>query len=77
MIKELQLDGFKLSYTSEGEGSDVLLLHGFPSNMFFWDDIKNDLKDKLRVTVVEQRGYPLSSIKNSTVKLFCRLYINV
>ena len=36
MIKELQLDGFKLSYTSEGEGSDVLLLHGFPSNMFLF-----------------------------------------
>ena len=45
MIKELQLDGFKLSYTSEGEGSDVLLLHGFPSNMFFWNNIKNDLKN--------------------------------
>ena len=70
MIKQLQLDGFKLSYTSEGEGSDVLLLHGFPSNMFFWDDIKNDLKDKLRVTVVEQRGYPFSSIENSTVRDF-------
>ena len=38
--------------------------------MFFWDDIKNDLKDKLRVTVVEQRGYPLSSIENSIVSDF-------
>ena len=66
MIKKLKLDDFELSYTSEGEGRDVLFLHGFPSNMFFWDDIKNDLKDKLRVTVVEQRGYPLSSIENSS-----------
>ena len=64
-INKLQLEDFELSYTSEGEGRDVLFLHGFPSNMFFWDDIKNDLKDKLRVTVVEQRGYPLSSIQNS------------
>ena len=48
MIKKLKLDDFELSYTSEGEGRDVLFLHGFPSNMFFWDDIKNDLKDKLR-----------------------------
>ena len=48
MIKELQLDGFKLSYTSEGEGSDVLLLHGFPSNMFFWNNIKNDLLSNYR-----------------------------
>ena len=65
MIKELQLDGFKLSYTSEGEGSDVLLLHGFPSNMFFWNNIKNDLLSNYRVTVVEQRGYPLSMLENA------------
>ena len=70
MIKELQLDGFKLSYTSEGEGSDVLLLHGFPSNMFFWSKIKNDLLNNYRVTVVEQRGYPLSVVENANITDF-------
>ena len=70
MIKELQLDGFKLSYTSEGEGSDVLLLHGFPSNMFFWNKIKKDLLNNYRVTVVEQRGYPLSLIENVNITDF-------
>ena len=52
----------KLTHTIEGEGSDVLLLHGFPSNMFFWNNIKNDLLSNYRVTVVEQRGYPLLSL---------------
>ncbi len=70
MINKLQLDDFELSYTSEGEGRDVLFLHGFPSSMYFWSDIKNQLKDKLRVTVVEQRGYPLSSIEDSIVSDF-------
>ena len=70
MIKKLQLDDFELSYTTEGEGRDVLLLHGFPSNMNFWNDIKNYLKSYCRVTVVEQRGYPLSSIENSIVSDF-------
>ena len=70
MINKLQLDDFELSYTIEGEGRDVLFLHGFPSNMYFWNDIKNDLKNFCRVTVVEQRGYPLSSIKNATVSDF-------
>jgi pimeloyl-ACP methyl ester carboxylesterase len=65
MIKHINLGKVKLAYTSEGEGSDVLLLHGFPSNIFFWNDIKNDLIKSFRVTVVEQRGYPLSSIKNA------------
>ena len=70
MINKLQLDDFELSYTTEGEGRDVLFLHGFPSNMYFWNDIKNDLKDKFRVTVVEQRGYPLSSIQDSIMSDF-------
>ena len=70
MIKQLQLDGFKLSYTSEGEGSDVLLLHGFPSNMFFWNKIKNDLLHNYRVTAVEQRGYPLSVVENANITDF-------
>ena len=70
MINKLQLDDFELSYSTEGEGRDVLFLHGFPSNMYFWNDIKNQLKDKLRVTVVEQRGYPLSSIDDSIVSDF-------
>ena len=70
MINKLQLDDFELSYITEGEGRDVLFLHGFPSNMYFWNDIKNELKNKLRVTVVEQRGYPLSSIEDSIVTDF-------
>ena len=70
MIKKLQLNDFELSYTSEGEGRDVLFLHGFPSNMYFWNDIKNELKNNFRVTVVEQRGYPLSSVDNSIVSDF-------
>jgi len=61
----------KLTHTIEGEGSDVLLLHGFPSNIYFWDEIKKELiKNNKRVTVPEQRGYPLSEIKDSLVSDF-------
>ena len=73
MINKLQLNDFELSYITEGEGRDVLFLHGFPSNMYFWNDIKNELKDKLRVTVVEQRGYPLSSIEDSIAVSYTHL----
>jgi len=65
MIEHLDLEKVKLAYTSEGKGSDVLLLHGFPSNIFFWNDIKNELIKSFRVTVVEQRGYPLSYINKA------------
>ena len=70
MINKLQLDDFELSYITQGEGRDVLLLHGFPSNMYFWNDIKDELIKEFRVTVVEQRGYPLSSIKNPIISDF-------
>ena len=70
MINKLKLDDFELSYITQGEGRDVLLLHGFPSNMYFWNDIKDELIKKFRVTVVEQRGYPLSSIKNPIISDF-------
>ena len=70
MIKKLKLDDLELSYITQGEGRDVLLLHGFPSNMYFWNDIKDELIKEFRVTVVEQRGYPLSSIKNPIISDF-------
>ena len=61
----------KLAYTIEGEGSDVLLLHGFPSNMFFWNEIRNELiENNKKVIVPEQRGYPLSSVNNSLISDF-------
>ena len=59
-----------LTYTIEGEGSDVLLLHGFPSNMYFWDEIKKELiKNNKRVIVPEQRGYPLSEVQLSLIHI--------
>jgi len=70
MINKLKIDDFELSYITQGEGRDVLLLHGFPSNMYFWNDIKDELIKEFRVTVVEQRGYPLSSIKNPIISDF-------
>ena len=59
----------KLAYTIEGEGSDVLLLHGFPSNMFFWNGIKDELiQNNKKVIVPEQRGYPLSRLENFDIE---------
>jgi len=63
MINNISIDNTSISFTDEGEGEIFLLLHGFPSCLFFWDDIKQDLLEKnFRVIVVEQRGYPLSKL---------------
>jgi len=70
-MEKIDINKVTLSYEIIGKGSDILLLHGFPSNMFMWDKIKNDLvSNGYRVTIVEQRGYPLSRLDNSEISKF-------
>ena len=70
-MEKININNVTLSFETAGEGSDILLLHGFPSNMFMWERIKNDLVNNgYRVTIVEQRGYPLSRLGNSEISMF-------
>ena len=70
-MEKINLNNISLSYETKGQGSDVLLLHGFPSNMYMWNDIKKELiENGYRVTIVEQRGYPLSRLDNFDVLSF-------
>ena len=70
-MEKININNVMLSYETVGEGSDILLLHGFPSNLFMWEKIKNDLVNNgYRVTIVEQRGYPLSRLDNSEISMF-------
>ena len=64
-MEKINLNNISLSYETMGQGSDILLLHGFPSSMYMWNDIKKELVENgYRVTILEQRGYPLSRLKN-------------
>jgi len=70
-MEKINLNNISLTYETMGQGSDVLLLHGFPSNMYMWNEIKNKLVETgYRVTIVEQRGYPLSRLENFDVLSF-------
>ena len=70
-MEKININNVTLSYETVGEGRDILLLHGFPSNLFMWEKIKNDLVNNgYRVTIVEQRGYPLSRLDNSEIRMF-------
>ena len=70
-MEKINLNNISLSYETKGQGSDVLLLHGFPSNMYMWNEIKKELiENGYRVTIVEQRGYPLSRLDNFDVLSF-------
>ena len=70
-MEKIYLNNISLTYETKGKGSDVLLLHGFPSNMYMWNEIKNELiENGYRVTIIEQRGYPLSRLENFDVHSF-------
>ena len=70
-MEKINLNNISLSYETKGKGSDVLLLHGFPSSMYMWNEIKKELiENGYRVTIVEQRGYPLSRLDNFDVLSF-------
>ena len=70
-MEKINLNNITLSYETKGKGSDVLLLHGFPSSMYMWNEIKKELiENGYRVTIVEQRGYPLSRLNNFDVLSF-------
>ena len=70
-MEKINLNNISLSYETKGQGSDVLLLHGFPSSMYMWSEIKKELiENGYRVTIVEQRGYPLSRLDNFDVLSF-------
>ena len=70
-MEKINLNNISLSYETKGQGSDVLLLHGFPSSMYMWNAIKKELiENGYRVTIVEQRGYPLSRLENFDVLSF-------
>ena len=64
MIKRFKNGSYEIAYLTQGKGRDILFLHGFPSNMYMWDEITGVLSHQdYRTTVMEQRGYPLSSSK--------------
>ena len=70
-MEKINLNNISLTYETKGQGSDVLLLHGFPSSMYMWNEIKKELiENGYRVTIVEQRGYPLSRLDNFDVLSF-------
>ena len=70
-MEKIYLNNISLSYETKGKGSDVLLLHGFPSNIYMWNEIKNELiENGYRVTIIEQRGYPLSRLENFDLHSF-------
>lgn len=50
-------DGVYLNVAHGGEGTPVVLLHGFPQTHLMWRDVARNLADEYHVVVPDLRGY--------------------
>ena len=57
MKKKTIIDGLEISYLEEGEGSPVLLLHGWGCNGGHWNQVIAGLKDEHRVIAPDIPGF--------------------
>lgn len=63
LVRHAQVNGVELKYLEEGQGTLVLLLHGFPDTAHTWDRIIRLLADRgFRAVALFQRGYFPSEI---------------
>lgn len=56
----LDIDGLRLHYVDEGEGSPVLMVHGNPTWSFYWRSLVNRFKDGHRMVAPDHIGCGLS-----------------
>lgn len=61
----IDIDGLKINYIDEGEGKNVLLLHGWGGSIQTMMPIFNVLKDRFRVVTLDLPGFGKSSLPRS------------
>ncbi|EOD00759.1 alpha/beta fold hydrolase [Caldisalinibacter kiritimatiensis] len=54
---KVNIDGLNISYVCEGEGKNVLLLHGWGANITTMLPILNHLKDRFKVYAIDLPGF--------------------
>lgn len=62
MTRQIPFEKGLLNYSAKGEGSAVVLLHGFPEDLTIWDDFSEKLSKKHRVIAIDLPGFGGSSV---------------
>lgn len=53
----LDIDNYKINYVNEGNGEDVVILHGWGYDITLLERLKNALSDSYRVTLIDMPGH--------------------
>lgn len=56
----VQVDGLRLAYRELGEGTPVLLLHGWPTSSFLWREVMRPIARANRVVALDLPGFGAS-----------------
>ena len=57
----IEVDGFKVRFVQQGQGPDIVLVHGFCESIVTWRLIFNQLAQQYRVTALDLPGFGFSS----------------
>jgi pimeloyl-ACP methyl ester carboxylesterase len=56
----IDVDGVRIHYQEKGEGTPLILLHGFTSSTYSWKDVFDPLSRTYRVIAVDLKGFGFS-----------------
>lgn len=58
--KFAEIGGVKIHYQEKGEGTPLVLIHGYTSSVYSWKDVFLPLSEKYRVIVLDLKGFGFS-----------------
>ncbi len=58
--KFADLDGLRIHYLEKGEGTPVVLIHGYTSSTYTWKDQFDELAKRYRVIAIDLKGFGFS-----------------
>jgi len=56
-MEKININGIELAYTRHGQGTSLVLLHGFPLDHHIWDEIKPALENTFDMIIPDLRGF--------------------
>ncbi len=60
----IDIDGEKIRYIQQGEGQNVLLIHGTPGSIEDWQPIIDSLSSDYKITAFDRTGHGFSTANN-------------
>ncbi len=58
--KFAEINGVKIHYQEKGEGTPLILIHGYASSTYSWKDVFEPLSEKYRVIAIDLKGFGFS-----------------